>query len=67
MGNSPWGPGKGPKNVLKKIIFENFEKKNVLKILTWGVGAAVEMGIFDCAMLVKTSSSMLLVLRHLEE
>jgi len=31
------------------------------------VGAAVEIGIFDCAMLVKSSSSMLLALRYLED
>jgi len=35
VGLSPWGPGKGPKKFLKKIIFENFEENNVLEILTW--------------------------------
>ena len=40
----------------------------MIKILTWWVGAAVEIAIFRCAMSVKSSgSSMLLALRHLEE
>jgi len=34
-GVRPWGPWKGPKKFLKKLFFENFEKDNVLKILTW--------------------------------
>ena len=66
-GVKPWGQGKGPKKILKKFIFGKSWKNNVLKILTWWVGAAVEIGIFDCAMLVKSSSRILLALRHLEE
>ena len=31
---SPRAVGKGPKKVLKNDIFENFERKNVLEILT---------------------------------
>jgi len=39
----------------------------VIKILKWGVGTAVEIVIFLCAMSVKSSGSSMLALRHPEE
>ena len=53
-------------------VFENFfcwkeYMRCVMRILTWWVGAAVEFGILSCAMLVKSSSRMLLGLCHFEK
>ena len=62
-GLEPLGPRERAQKFWKNY-FWNFLKNNVLKILTWWVGAALEIGIFCCAMLVQLSS-MLLALGHL--
>jgi len=63
----PLGPGKRPKKFLKFFLVENDYMRCVMRILTWWAGAAVEFGILSCAILVKSSSRMLLGLCYFEK
>ena len=53
-GGYHWGPGKGPEKNLIIVFLKRKSIGDVLRILTWLVGAAVAFGIFGCAMLVKS-------------
>jgi hypothetical protein len=35
VGNSPWGPQKGPIKIFEKMFFKKEYRRCVLKILTW--------------------------------